>query len=101
MVRAKRRQAALVYCMRMVRVNVTIPDELVRQARDAGLGISAAAAAGLRAELDRLSRLRALDDLVTDLVAEHGPIDPERQAAADAWLDEALDAVQAPAHRPA
>lgn len=80
--------------MRMARVNITLPDELLTLARAAGINISAAAAAGLERELELELELReknaALDRYLADLETEHGPITEEEIAAADAWLDQAI-----------
>lgn len=73
--------------MRMARVNITIPDELLEQARAAGLNVSRLAAAALAEELDRRARIAALDAYLAELEAEFGPVpDAELQAAA-AWAD--------------
>ena len=42
---------------------------------------------GLVEELDRLSKLRALDDYLDELEATLGPISPEEQAAAAKWVE--------------
>jgi hypothetical protein len=73
--------------MRMARVNITIPDELLDHARDAGLNVSRLAAAALAEELDRRTKVTALDAYLADLDAELGPVpEADRQAAAD-WAD--------------
>lgn len=55
--------------MRMARINVYLPDDLARQARDAGMSVSNVTQAALRRELgarntaewlNRLGRLRAV-----------------------------------------
>lgn len=78
--------------MRIARVNVTIPDELLAQARARGLNVSRTAAAALAEELDRRARIDALDGYLRELDAELGPISPDDQAAARAWADRELGA---------
>jgi post-segregation antitoxin (ccd killing protein) len=53
--------------MRMARVNVYLPDELAREARDAGLNISGVAQAALRATLARGETETWLDRLESAL----------------------------------
>jgi post-segregation antitoxin (ccd killing protein) len=76
-----------VYSMRMVRVNITVPDELLEHARAAGLNVSRIAAAALAEELDRRAKVAALDAYLAELDAELGPVpEADRQEAA-AWAD--------------
>jgi len=73
--------------MRMARVNITIPDELLEHARAAGLNVSRFAAAALVEELDRRAKVAALDAYLAEMDAELGPVpDAEREEAA-AWAD--------------
>jgi post-segregation antitoxin (ccd killing protein) len=73
--------------MRMARVNITVPDELLKHARDAGLNVSRLAAAALAEELDRRAKVAALDAYLAELAAELGPVpEADLQAAAD-WAD--------------
>lgn len=86
-VRAGVRSINDVYGMRMARVNITIPDELLEHARTAGLNVSRLAAAALMEELDRRAKIAALDAYLAEMDAEFGPVpDAERQEAA-AWAD--------------
>jgi hypothetical protein len=55
--------------MRMTRVNITVPDDVMTQARAAGLNVSRIATAALLEELDRRSKLHALDDYLARLEA--------------------------------
>ena len=85
--------------MRMARVNITVPDELLEHARAAGLNVSRLASAALAEELDRLAKIAALDAYLAELDAELGPVsDAEREQAA-AWADRLVAAV--PAVKPA
>ena len=47
--------------MRMSRVNITVPDEVIIRAKAAGLNVSRVATSALVEELDRLSKIDALD----------------------------------------
>lgn len=74
-----------VYLVRMARVNITLPDDLLARARAAGLNVSRLAAAGVAEELDRRDKIAALDDYLMELEAELGPIPEPEQAAARRW----------------
>ncbi len=50
-----------VYAMRLARVNITMPDELYRQARQAGLNVSQLAQFAVAAELRRQAKIAELD----------------------------------------
>ena len=78
--------------MRMARVNITVPDELLGQARAAGLNVSRLAAAALADELDRLAKISELDAYLADLDAELGPVPQRELRAARRWADEVLPA---------
>ncbi len=73
----------------MARVTITLPDELVEQARAAGLTISTWAAADLRDRLSDLTRQAQLVRYLDALDAESGAPSNEEQTAAEAWLDAA------------
>lgn len=76
--------------MRMARVNITVPDEVLALARAASLNVSALATAALAEELDRRQKLAALDAYLAELEAEHGPVPEHELAAARAWADQVL-----------
>jgi hypothetical protein len=76
--------------MRMTRVNITVPDELMARTKAAGLNVSRLAAAALASELDRLSKIDELDRYLAALESELGPISEAETAAARAWADQAL-----------
>lgn len=73
--------------MRMARVNVSIPDELLRRAKIAGLNISKLTRGAIVEELDRLAKIAAVDEYLAELEAELGPISEEDEARAEAWAD--------------
>lgn len=85
-----------VYGVRMARVNVTIPDELIERARAEGLNVSRLAAAALAEELDRRAAIVALDAYLAELDAELGPVPTGEVAEAAAWADRILSPAQAP-----
>jgi hypothetical protein len=80
--------------MRMSRVNITVPDDVAAQAREAGLNVSRVATNALIEELDRRSKIAALDTYLAELEAEFGPIGPEEAAVATAWADRVLNVAQ-------
>lgn len=73
--------------MRMARVNITVPDELLARARAAGLNVSAAAGAGIAGELDRRSKIAELDRYLAELETELGPIPEAERTEAREWAD--------------
>jgi len=84
--------AVSVYVMRMARVNITLPDGLLSQARAAGLNISRLAAAALAEELDRRAKINELDAYLADLDNELGPVPQHELKAAREWADATLPA---------
>ena len=76
--------------MRMTRVNISIPDDLVGQARAAGLNVSRLASAALAEELDRRSKVAALDAYLAELDVQLGPVPADERDAAERWADRAL-----------
>ena len=83
-----------VYIMRMARVNITLPDDLLSQARAAGLNVSRLAAAALAEELDRRAKIDELDAYLADLDNELGPVPQHELRAAREWADAILPAGQ-------
>jgi len=74
----------------MARVNVSMPDDLYRRARQARLNISRISQHAVARELDRLDKVEALDVYLAELDAELGPPSPSELAAADQWADRVL-----------
>ncbi len=74
----------------MARVNVTIPDDVIEQARAEGLNVSRIATAALLDELDRRAKVAALDAYLAELEAELGPVPLDDQQAAARWADRLL-----------
>jgi hypothetical protein len=83
--------------MRMARVNITVPDELLDAARAAGLNISRIASLGLADEIDRQAKIRELDAYLADLDAQLGPVPQHEIRAAREWADAVLPAGHDPA----
>jgi post-segregation antitoxin (ccd killing protein) len=73
--------------MRMARVNITVPDELLSRARAAGLNVSRLAAAAVAEELDRRAKIAELDAYLAELDAQLGPLGDQELAAAREWAD--------------
>jgi post-segregation antitoxin (ccd killing protein) len=78
--------------MRMARVNITVPDELLHQARAAGLNVSRLAATALAEEIDRQAKIAELDAYLAALDAELGPVPGHELDAARQWADAVLPA---------
>jgi post-segregation antitoxin (ccd killing protein) len=60
--------------MRIARVNITVPDDLLERARAAALNISRLASAALVEELERQAKIAELASYLADLEAEFGPV---------------------------
>lgn len=58
--------------MRVMRVNITVPEDVVTRAWAAGLNVSRIASAAVADELDRLAKAEALDTYLAVLDAELG-----------------------------
>lgn len=76
--------------MRMARVNITVPDDLLDRARAAGLNVSRVTSSALSEELDCRAKVAALDGYLRELEVELGPVPDEERAAARAWADRTL-----------
>lgn len=74
--------------MRMARVNITMPDDLLVQARSAGLNVSRLASEAVADALDRLAKVAELDAYLAELDAELGPPSAEETAEAERWADQ-------------
>jgi predicted transcriptional regulator len=70
----------------MARMNISLPDELMRRAKEAGLNVSKLARHAIAEELDRLAKIAAVDEYLAELEAELGPIPAEEQARAEAFV---------------
>lgn len=88
-----------VYTMRMARVNISVPDEILSRAKAAGLNVSQLAAAALAGELDRRAKIAELDRYLRELDAELGPVPAADERAARQWADAALGTAGASAPR--
>ena len=57
------------------KVSITLDADLVAEMEAAGEPLSTQVNQALRAEVERRARERRLDDFLTQLEAEHGPVD--------------------------
>lgn len=83
--RAQRVPCNSVYVVCMGRVNITVPDELLDQAKAAGLNVSRFAAGALAEELERRAKVVELDAYLADLDVEFGSIPQQEVVAAREW----------------
>ncbi len=68
----------------------SLPDELLDQARAAGLNVSRLAAAALAEEIDRRAKLAELDAYLAALDAELGPVPQHELDSARQWAEDVL-----------
>jgi Arc/MetJ family transcription regulator len=89
-----------VYSMRMARVNITVPDELLDRARAADLNISRVTAAAVAEELDRLTKIYELDRYLAELDVVLGPVPQSERDEAKALVARmrATPSVRAPSN---
>ncbi len=88
--RHPRHKTAGVYTIRMARVNITMPDDLYSQAKEARLNVSQLAQQAVAAELSRLAKIAALDRYLAELESEHGPTSDSERSDAKVWVDQIL-----------
>lgn len=69
----------------MPRVNIWLPDELHRAAKDLELPVSELAQKAVSAEIERRRKVEALDAYLAELDSELGPASVDQRADADAW----------------
>jgi post-segregation antitoxin (ccd killing protein) len=79
----------------MDRVNISIPEDLHRRAKEAGLNISKLTRDAIIQELERLAKIAAFDKYLAELEAELGSPTDEQVAEAKAWADEAFGRAKA------
>jgi post-segregation antitoxin (ccd killing protein) len=72
----------------MARVNISLPDEIYRQAKDAGLNVSQLARRAILQELSDRAKIAAAYEYLDDLEGELGPISAEERALARVWADD-------------
>jgi post-segregation antitoxin (ccd killing protein) len=80
--------------VRMARVNISLPDQMLVHAKGAGLNISQLAARAISDELNRRSKMAAFAAYLDELDAELGPISAEEAAEAAEWADRVLGPVK-------
>lgn len=81
-----------VYSVCMVRVNITLPDDLHRRARERDLNVSGVAQRAIAHELERLEKIAALDEYLDVLDEELGPVTDAERSEAAAWADRVFGA---------
>ncbi|HEX6338168.1 MAG TPA: type II toxin-antitoxin system CcdA family antitoxin [Jiangellaceae bacterium] len=72
----------------MARVNISLPDEIHRRAKDAGLNISQLTRKAILQELSDREKIAAAYEYLDELEAELGPMTAEERAEARAWADD-------------
>lgn len=72
----------------MARVSITMPDDLLVQARAAGPNVSRLAAAAIADALDRLAEIAELVAYLAELDAELCPPDAAEMEQARTWADQ-------------
>ncbi|HTW97252.1 MAG TPA: type II toxin-antitoxin system CcdA family antitoxin [Acidimicrobiales bacterium] len=72
-------------------MNITMPDELYRRAKQTGLNVSQLAQLAVAAELERQAKIAELDAYLAELENELGPTSDDERAEARAWADKSLD----------
>jgi post-segregation antitoxin (ccd killing protein) len=82
--------------MRMARVNITVPDDLVAEAKARGWNISRMTMQALRDELERQHKIEELDRYLAQLDDELGPIPQDELDEAEAWADRILGSEPVP-----
>jgi post-segregation antitoxin (ccd killing protein) len=75
----------------MARVNITMPDELYRQAKQAGLNVSQLAQRAVAEELGRIAKIAELDAYLAHLDAELGPTTDAERTEARVWADRVFE----------
>jgi post-segregation antitoxin (ccd killing protein) len=90
--------------MRMAKVSVSIPDEVVAAAKAAGINISRLSTRALADELDRRAKVAQLDAYLARLEAELGPVSNDEAQEAAEWaarLDQAGEPIPSESRRTA
>ncbi len=90
--------------MRMAKVSVSIPDDIVAAAKAAGLNISRLATLALSSELERQAKVAELDAYLAQLEHELGPVSIDEATEAAEWaarLEAANDEVATRSRRSA
>ncbi len=72
----------------MVKVSLTIPKDLVTQAKSAGLNMSGVASAALKKKLEEKAKTLALQKYLEELDQQHGPLSQQEMDEASQWADQ-------------
>lgn len=87
--------------MRMAKVSVSIPDDIVAAAKSAGLNISRLATLALTNELDRRAKVAELDAYLAQLDRTLGPVSDADAIEAAEWAARFDDADKVDSRRTA
>lgn len=72
----------------MARANISLPDEIYRRAKEAGLNISQLARRAITQELSDRAKIAGAYDYLAELEREMGPPTDDELAGARAWADD-------------
>ena len=86
--------------VRMPRVNIWLPEDLHREAKDLRLPLSELAQRAIAAELERHRKAAALDAYLAELDDELGPATSDQVAEAEAWVGKLGRADTVPRRKP-
>jgi post-segregation antitoxin (ccd killing protein) len=79
------------YNVRMPRVNIWLPEDLHRAAKELQLPISELAQHAIAMEVERHRKIAALDDYLAELYEELGPATADQVAEAETWVKKLTD----------
>lgn len=85
--------------MRMARVNVYLPDDLLASAKEADLPVSELTQAAVREALARRDRLEALERFIGGLAETQGQATEDEISEAEAWAESVVAAASASGKR--
>ncbi|HEX6197337.1 MAG TPA: type II toxin-antitoxin system CcdA family antitoxin [Jiangellaceae bacterium] len=72
----------------MARVNISLPDEIYRRAKEAGLNVSQLARRAITQELSDRAKIAGAYAYLAEMEREHGPLTADEIADARAWADD-------------
>lgn len=72
----------------MARVNISLPDEVYRRAKEAGLNVSQLARRAITQELSDRAKIAGAYEYLAELEREQGPPTADEIAEARAWADD-------------
>lgn len=78
----------------MARVNISLPDEIYRRAKEAGLNVSQLARRAITQELSDRAKIAGAYEYLAEMEGDHGPLTPDEIADARAWADDVYGSQQ-------